>query len=305
MTSGAAKNWCFTKNNYTVEDETTLRALSDTTIKYLVVGKEIGEQGTPHLQGFLQLNDRKRRSQVKNILGECHLTVARFTQNSITYCKKDGDFFEVGVFVEKSNKGKRNDLADFMETVKAGERDPVALRESHPEIAARYPRFFSSYIQDNAPAFKIEGEIVLRPWQAALKTILDGPVDQRTINFYVDETGNMGKSWFSHYYCLHADDKANCQVLLPGKKQDMAYALINEPRVIFLDCPRSKQGDFIQYDFIEDVKNGYVFSTKYESRAKRFPPPHIVILMNEEPDMTKFSQDRYNITRLQHNVFNM
>ena len=120
MTSGAAKNWCFTKNNYTVEDETTLRALSDTTIKYLVVGKEIGEQGTPHLQGFLQLNDRKRRSQVKNILGECHLTVARFTQNSITYCKKDGDFFEVGVFVEKSNKGKRNDLADFMETVDSG-----------------------------------------------------------------------------------------------------------------------------------------------------------------------------------------
>lgn len=87
-------------------------------------------------------------------------------------------------------------------------------------------------------------------------------------------------------------------IIVPGKKADMAYVVQEECRVFFLDCPRSKQGDFIQYDFIEELKNGYVFSPKYESRIKKLKTPHIVVLMNEQPDMSKLSMDRYSITNL-------
>lgn len=44
-----AKHWCFTINNYTVE-ETTPNPIQFT---YLVIGKEVGENNTPHLQGIL------------------------------------------------------------------------------------------------------------------------------------------------------------------------------------------------------------------------------------------------------------
>ncbi len=125
-----------------------------------------------------------------------------------------------------------------------------------------------------------------------MNTALNLPANDRTITFLVDTVGNSGKTWFSHYYAsLHA----NVQVLLPGKKADMAYALDSTIRVLFVDAPRSKQGEFIQYDFLEDVKNGYVFSPKYESRVKHLSKVHVVVNMNEMPDPHKLSHDRYNI----------
>lgn len=51
-----AKNWCFTINNFNAdvlerfEDLTTLLG---SELSYFVVGKEIGENGTPHIQGNL------------------------------------------------------------------------------------------------------------------------------------------------------------------------------------------------------------------------------------------------------------
>jgi hypothetical protein len=49
---------------------------------------------------------------------------------------------------------------------------------------------------------------------------------------------------------------------------------------------------------LEELKNGYVFSPKYESKNKSFPTPHVVVLMNETPDRSKLSADRYSITIL-------
>lgn len=118
--------------------------------------------------------------------------------------------------------------------------------------------------------------------------------NKREIIFVVDVTGNIGKSWFAHYYCdIHSDS----QIIIPGKKADMAYTIETGKRVFFLDCPRSKQGDYIQYDFLEELKNGYVFSGKYESRLKKFRTPHVVVMMNELPDMMKLSEDRYTILK--------
>ena len=67
----------------------------------------------------------------------------------------------------------------------------------------------------------------------------------------------------------------------------------------YYDCPtRSKQGDFIQYDFIEELKNGFIFSPEYESKVKKLKVPHIVVCMNEYPNMTKLSGDRYKLYTL-------
>lgn len=178
--------------------------------------------------------------------------------------------------------------------MQAGTLSLKELRETHSEVTAKYPSWCRAYISDNIPKREV-ADHPLRDWQRDLNTVLNAPADDRTVIFVVDTTGNQGKSWFADYYeSLHD----NVQIILPARKVDMAYELNELTRVLFVDAPRSKQGEFIQYDFLEDIKNGRVFSPKYESRTKHLQKCHVVCLMNEQPDMTKLSHDRYQIINL-------
>lgn len=289
-----SKNWCFTLNNPAQTDEDRLMGLTN-VVDFLVFGREVGESGTPHLQGFVCFPSRKRLSQVISILGQCHCTIARNVQNSIAYCKKDGDYETLGTEPEaRQGQGQRNDLELFKADVKQGNVDLKSIRELHSEVYAKYTRFCIEYVNDHMKGERVV-EHPLRTWQSELNTYLNGEINDREIVFVVDIIGNKGKSWFFRYYEQNHED--NCQIILPGKKLDMAMVLEPGKRSYLFDCPRSKQGEFIQYDFLEEIKNGNVFSGKYESKIKRFKTPHVVVAMNEEPDMSKLSSDRYRIIR--------
>lgn len=286
-----AKHWCFTLNNFTAEDVERLTSGTQ-GFDYLIFGREVGASGTPHLQGFVSFNRRVRLNQCVEAVGRAHCTVARNVENAIEYCKKDGDFVEIGI--RPSGAGARNDLEAFKTAVIGGNLDLKKLRLNYSDVFAKYPQFCRDFVNDYLPKKVVEMH-PLRTWQAQLYEDLKKPADARSIIFVVDLAGNAGKSWFGHYYCQLNE---NAQVLLPGKKADMAYMLDPLIRVLFIDAPRSKQGEFIQYDFLEDVKNGYVSSPKYESRVKQLAMCHVVVFMNEEPDMYKLSTDRYEIRRV-------
>jgi len=102
-----SKYWCFTLNNYSDED---IRKLKESEYTYLVFGKEVGESGTPHLQGYIELITRRRLVTVKRIAETAHFEVRKSTAvNAANYCKKDGQFEEYGTIsktevVKKSNK---------------------------------------------------------------------------------------------------------------------------------------------------------------------------------------------------------
>jgi len=144
----AAKHWCFTLNNYSTEEYNRLVELgSAQTVTYLIVGKEVGESNTPHLQGYVTLPARKRRNQVKQLLGSrCHLEKAKGSpQQNRTYCSKDGDFAEWGEL--PSSKGTRSDLLAVQSAIQAGDsRDDIC--DQHFSIYAKYSRFLDSYIAD-------------------------------------------------------------------------------------------------------------------------------------------------------------
>lgn len=260
---------------------------------FLIFGKEIGKQGTPHLQGFVSFRSRKRLNQVINLLGQCHCSIAKYISESIEYCKKEKDYFEFGE--KPKGRGNRSDLSSFMNAVREGLKDLKEVRNTFPEVYAKYPRFCIEYIKDHEDTPTVQDH-PLREWQKNLNEKLKGPIDSREIIFLVDIKGNSGKSWFFRYYTtLH---KKNSQIILPCKKQDMAFLLRNDNRVVFFDCPRSKQGEFIQYDFLEEIKNGIVISPKYESMMKTFTCPHVVVAMNEYPNMEMLSADRYHVITL-------
>lgn len=287
-----AKNWFYTLNNYSEDELSRFSSLPGQAVFHLF-GKEVGSNGTPHLQGTIGYSIRRSMQQVKADLSpRCHLEPTRNVIKSIEYCSKDGDTRSFGTIPTRNASGKRTDLDDFKASVNSGVYDLRALRDTHSEVMAKYPRFCSDYVRDRRPIRSVP-EHPLKDWQQRLLDVLEGVPNSRTINFVVGLSGNEGKSWFCDYYHYHHQETT--QVINPSKKNDMAYALDESKSVFFFDAPRSKQGEFIQYDILEELKNGRVFSPKYESGMKYFNDSHVVVMMNEEPDYEKLSSDRYEV----------
>lgn len=289
-----AKRWCFTLNNYDDEKQQQVRQLA-ISAEFLVFGREIGATGTPHLQGFIIFKDQLRFNRVQELLPGCHLSVARTVQQAAEYCRKDGDFEEFGT-IPVDTSGKRSDIDRFKEAVENGEVKTFsdALLE-HSSVYAKYPNFVHNYIETKLTKKRDIPRHELRTWQQDLWSDIERQVDVRKIIFIVDVIGNSGKSWFCDYV---QELKSNVQIITPGKKTDMALAFCTTTEILFLDAPRSKQSEYIQYDFLEDIKNGRIFSSKYNSKMKYFPSPHVIVMMNENPDMTKLSEDRYDVRQV-------
>lgn len=108
----ANKTWCFTLNNWTEEEYAAAQALEHTR---LVIGKEVGENGTPHLQGAVTFPRAHRLTGVKKLLARAHWEPAR-SAAAFDYCMKDGDFIES----DKRAPGTRTDIARAVDMVLEG-----------------------------------------------------------------------------------------------------------------------------------------------------------------------------------------
>ncbi|AXQ66326.1 MAG: putative viral replication protein [Cressdnaviricota sp.] len=282
-----SKNWCFTVNNYTADQEEVLKNIP---CNYLIYGREVGASGTPHLQGYIQLKERKMLSGVRKLLA-CHWEPAKGTpEQNKAYCSKDGDFHEQGV---RTQERQRTDLIAFMDAVDNGLRNKRKLMEEHSAVVAKYPRFVKEYLEVTEPPIEIEAH-PLNAWQEDLNQMLNREPSKRIVNFVVDPIGNKGKTWFAQYYCSLHD---NAQYLESGKRSDLTHALRTDIRVLFVNCCKSKL-EFLDYSFLEAVKDQMVFSPKYESSMKRLPPCHLVVMCNEMPNRLAMSDDRYNIIEI-------
>lgn len=121
----------------------------------------------------------------------------------------------------------------------------------------------------------------------------------RKIIICVDVEGGAGKTDFATWFM---DNFPEHTAYFPyGKIADMAYAIPKDPKYIFFDIPRTQQ-EHINWSAIELLKNGILFSSKYESGFKRFNRPHVIVMLNEYPDMNALSRDRYDIRTLDKNL---
>ena len=144
----------------------------------------------------------------------------------------------------------------------------------------------SRYIHDRVRS------LVLLRWQEELVNILNTVRNSnRAIVWIVDVPGGAGKS-------------VMCQWLLSmgtfGKGilfQDFDYRsnsfLFNSEELVIFDIPRNHAATDLR--FVEDCKNGYLISSKYECRQKIFASPVVVIFSNEYPEKSLLSVDRWNV----------
>lgn len=291
-----SRRWVFTLNNPTDDEEQLVHDFCEKQV-YAVVGNERGESGTRHYQGFIIFENAKRLSWLRNhFTPRAHYEAARGNSKQASdYCKKDGDFEEYGEFPGK--QGKRTDIDDYIDWVKS-----LTCPPSEREVATRFPALFLRYKRSlmelaihHVPEPNIcEGD--LNEWQLDLDELLRGEPDDRFINFYVDEDGGKGKSYFIRWFL--SNYPGTCQKLSVGKRDDIAHAIDATKRVFFFDIPRGGM-EFMQYNVLEMLKDQMVFSPKYDSTTKIIRHKvHVVVFSNEDPDMSALSEDRYRLRRL-------
>lgn len=295
-----SKRWCFTLNNPSDEDELRICSLIDNeTVKYVCFGRERGESGTFHFQGFVIFTRNHRLRAVKQFIGDrAHLEPARgSSEQARDYCFKDGDYEEFGEF--PSRQGKRTDLDDAIEwadAFMAEHKRPVSLADvasEFPKIAIKYPRFVEVLRARFQPEALMDlSAVELNEWQNDLEDLLNGTPDDRTIMFYVDSAGGKGKTWFCRYYISKYPER--CMILGACKRDDMAYMVDETKTHFFVNVPRGGM-EFLQYTVLEQLKDQLLVSAKYQSQLKRLPKCHVIVMCNEEPDVTKMSEDRFNI----------
>lgn len=140
--TGGAKSWFFTVNNYTEDDYKAFINVSELLeYTWLVVGKEVGEQGTPHLQAAITLKKAMRFNAVRASYGNrVHVEKIRNQQAAFDYCKKEGDFYED----DKRRQGRRTDLDKVIDTVSSGASLRTVAVE-HPREFIKYPHGIEKY----------------------------------------------------------------------------------------------------------------------------------------------------------------
>lgn len=129
------------------------------------------------------------------------------------------------------------------------------------------------------------------PWQHKVLSWLQADPDDRKIKWIYDLKGGSGKTKF----VLFMVDNHKAVRYNSGKESDIAYSY-NKEKIVLFDFQRAKA--HINYSTMEDLKNGHLFSGKYESTAKRFDPPHVVVFANTLPDFSSLSLDRWEVYQL-------
>lgn len=286
-------NWCFTLNNYNEEEYDGL--INNELFNYVIIGREVGTEGTPHLQGYMQLHKRCRITGLKNINNRVHWEPAKGTAiQASDYCKKDG------LFVEKGNmtlKGvKKCNLKEAVTDV-AARMTTSELLDKHGSGYIMHKRKIQEVAEDlkqelvKRRRFDEIQQMSLRDWQKDVLAKLEVQSD-RQILFVMDSEGGKGKSTLANYMMATLD----AVLFENGKSTDIKYAYKGQNYVIFDLCRSCSE--HINYEVIESLKNGRFCSYKYESTFKMFDIPRVVVFMNEGPDMTKLSYDRYDLYAL-------
>lgn len=293
--------WCWTYNNYGDDGPTW----SDTSMGYLLWVPQVGELGTPHLQGYVQFKKPVRMATAKKLL-DCERSVHLEPQRgsvvqAVAYIKddakktNDGDVVEYGVLdpaLEPRKMAASELMAAVAEEIKSGEvkteRDIV---EKHPMMYARkgvretLMKLIAYKRADERKYVDVPVEMddpLMKMMIAYLKT----PLKYRNFLWIWDAKGASGKTTRLQWIMSLVGEKA--QYLKPVKMTDMCHMVNEDANLFLIDIPRSSKPP---YGFIECIRDGRVLSGKYEGSSKRLRKDRrMIICANTAPDWTRLTK---------------
>lgn len=253
-----ARCWILTVNNWNQEDLKTMTLLTQKSTHW-VIGKEgEGEGKTPHLQCYLKFKHARSFDALKKKIPKAHLEKARGN--------------------EQDNLAYCSKEGNFTTNI----RKKLSIQEIADLVRAEY------------------NDVKWREWQSdVLKIVDEDGRDTRKIHWIYEKTGNVGKSFLAKFLCLRPDT-----VISSGKMNDI-FNQVNilmreegyEPKLILCDIPRTCL-QYLSYTAIECLKNGVIYSGKYEGGKCVFRSPKVICFANEPPQMEKLSKDRWCIYKI-------
>ncbi len=191
------RNYCGTLNNPTGNEADALRKSVERNdeVKFICGQDEVGKQGTPHIQFYVEFTKTVRRKQAKQLLGSnrLHLEPRYGSQEeAIDYCvnkskrRKGGTLFSFG---RRANQGERTDVKLLVDSIKEG--------YSYRRLWGEYPI------------------ALLRSWKGVLEMqrVLSGVRDWKTGCYIIHGDSGTGKSRMCRdlfpdaYWLLHRTGK--------------------------------------------------------------------------------------------------
>nr|ACC78728.1 replication-like protein [Gossypium mustelinum symptomless alphasatellite] len=246
-----------------------------------------------HLQGYLQCKGQRTLKQVKTLFGDLnpHLEKqrARKTDEARDYCMKEetrvSGPYEFGNYVAGgSNKRKLDDL--------------LGNSDNEIEEPQKYRRAMAMKMTKASHQWALENPFPfeLKEWQERLSADLNLNPDDRAIFWVYGPTGGERKvpvcpvSGFKQKLALFTWGQGYCYDV---------HVLYEAPESFSYRLSWCNK-DFINYAFLEMVKNRTVYSYKYEPVGFIDPTcnVHVVVMANFLPDYERISQDRIKLIDL-------
>ena len=242
-----SKHWVFTLNNHT--ENNILQLMNDSSIEQLSMQEEVGESGTPHLQGYLKFKTKTRPLSIFKNDFKAHWEKCKRIKEAIIYTQK-------------------------LDT-RTGRQFVKNMRIIRPVQCLQFDELYA--------------------WQREIVELTETVPDDRTINWYWEPNGNVGKSQLMRYLVIQKG-----ALLVSGKSADIKYQIANckqPPNLIIYDIPRTAE-NYINWTALEEIKNGIFCSSKYESKMVIMNSPHIICFANFEPNESVMSADRWRVVEI-------
>lgn len=161
------RHFAFTWNNYHLVDnwqEILIVAVQNLGANYIIAAHEIAPTtGTPHLQGYVQLDKKRYFTTVVKFLPGSHITpVMGSSQDNVTYCNKvDTNPIEWGT-IRSIARGRAKQAADWEFLIrKCEEGDLQYIRDHHPR---EYLIYFNTWKKIQVEHMKPEAKERLCIW---------------------------------------------------------------------------------------------------------------------------------------------
>lgn len=235
MTSASkCRRWCFTLNNWNEDERVDLVK----SLEHYIIGKEIGENGTPHLQGYCEFKNPRNLSALKKINTRIHWERAKGNRSeNIIYCTKDNNY-----------EGN--------------------FRIHRP----------------------LEVITELKPWQQEIENLILTIPDHRSIYWFWEPEGNIGKTSFIKYLLNKYEWITFSRA---QKSADIVTCASEDFDCYVFDFARSAEG-FAPWNALEQLKDGLISDSKLKKKTVNIliNCPHIIIFANWPPANPPLSEDR-------------
>lgn len=192
---GGTRGWCFTLNNYTDEEVAHLVTVGGlSAIQYLIFGKEVGERGTPHLQGYIHHRNGCSLRTIKSILASHRYHLEQkmgTTKQAVEYCKKEGDYQEFGKILARTDDKEGPWKAVLM---LAQEGDIETIKEEYARIfICHFKTILSIRAFNNTP---LDGELEHEWWYGPTGT----GKSKKAWDEYPKHYSKAVNKWWDGYY---------------------------------------------------------------------------------------------------------